>query len=188
MAVIEPRRLVAGDRVLTLRSATEADAAEVQRVFFVTYSETEFLSRYPDELQDKHDVLVSWLANKCVSPSELFLVAEHEGRLVALAGLTGSKLRRFSHGAELALAVMKDYWGLGIGRHLVQALVDWADASGLVRIYLEVVDTNTRAIRLYERFGFEVEGRLRARRKHGEVFADNLTMARLRVPSPTVEV
>lgn len=157
MAMVEPRRLVVGEREVTLRTAMEADAAEIQHVFFVTYGETDFLSRSPDEMHDSYDALASRVTTKLASSVDLFLVAEVDGRLIANAALTGSKLHRFGHSVELALAVMKDYWGLGIGRQLVATLLDWADARGLVRVFLEVSDSNERAIRLCEHFGFEVE-------------------------------
>lgn len=187
MAMIEPRRVVVGEREVTLRTATAADGAGVHHAFVVTYGETEFLSRGPDELSTNPDQLASRLASKLSSPTDVFLVAELEGRLIATAALTGSSLRRFDHSAELALAVMKDYWGRGIGRQLVHAMLDWGDAHGLARIFLEVSDSNARAIRLYEHFGFEVEGRLRARRKQGNAFTDNLLMARVRLPPRATE-
>ena len=73
--------------------------------------------------------------------------------------------------------------GRGNGRALLEALLGWADARGLVRVALEVVETNTRAIRLYESLGFEHEGRLRCRRKHGALYLDSHQMARVRTPS-----
>jgi RimJ/RimL family protein N-acetyltransferase len=66
---------------------------------------------------------------------------------------------------------------------LVCALLDWADSRGLVRIALEVVETNVGAVRLYESLGFEHEGRLRCRRKHGSTYLDNHLMARIRIPT-----
>lgn len=44
--------------------------------------------------------------------------------------------------------------GLGVGTALLQAIVDYAGTSGLERVRLDVIDTNTRARALYEREGF----------------------------------
>ncbi len=181
MARIERRvfKVSAGD--VLVRTATEADGDGITRLFVTTAGETSFLTRDPDEIQRDPEMLRSWLQTKLASESDLLLVAELEQQVVAIAGLTGSKLRRFRHSAELAIAVLKDHWGCGIGRYLTERLLEWADNSALQRVYLEVSDDNTRAIHLYESLGFEVEGRLRARRKHGEVYVDNLAMARVRV-------
>lgn len=66
---------------------------------------------------------------------------------------------------------------------MAQTLLDWADERGVVRIALEVVETNLGAIRLYESLGFEHEGRLRCRTKLGGAYFDNYLMARVRLPT-----
>ncbi len=49
--------------------------------------------------------------------------------------------------------------GRGVGDRLVDAVVDWARATGYARVVLDVGDTNAPAIRLYESKGFEPTGR-----------------------------
>jgi putative acetyltransferase len=107
-------------------------------------------------------------------------VAVADGQIVGQAGLhVGSgKLR---HTAGLGMMVHDQFQGQGIGRRLLAALLDIADNYlGLVRVELEVFADNTRAIGLYERLGFEHEGRKRkAVWRHGE-HQDVLVMARTR--------
>jgi RimJ/RimL family protein N-acetyltransferase len=62
----------------------------------------------------------------------------------------------------------------------MRALLEWADSQKLVRLWLEVVENNERAIRLYESLSFELEGRSRARRKHRDQLLDNLLMSSVR--------
>src|SRR4051812_21167717 len=87
---------------------------------------------------------------------------------------------RFAHGVTLGMAVGREFWRLGLGSALLESLLLWGDSHGVVRVALEVVETNTPAIRLYESLGFEHEGRLRARRKHGDVYLDDYMMSRVR--------
>jgi RimJ/RimL family protein N-acetyltransferase len=54
---------------------------------------------------------------------------------------------------------------------------DWAAAHGLHRLELTVMARNTRAIRLYERMGFSVEGRRSECLLIDGQFIDELTMA-----------
>ena len=61
---------------------------------------------------------------------------------------------------------------------------DWL---GVLRIELTVFADNTRAIRLYERFGFEHEGRLRGYALRDGRYVDALTMARLHPRPPMIE-
>jgi len=74
----------------------------------------------------------------------------------------GNLLLRFGrqrHVGEVFLFVHDDFWGRGIGRALMAALLDLADNwHGLRRVELDVATTNSRAIALYESFGFEIEG------------------------------
>ena len=62
---------------------------------------------------------------------------------------------------------------------LISAIVGEARSRGARKLGLRVLSTNTRAIGLYERHGFELEGRLREEiRLPGGTFADDLWFAR----------
>lgn len=39
--------------------------------------------------------------------------------------------------------------------------IQWADANGIQKLTLKVLETNSKAIALYKKFDFEVEGILR---------------------------
>ena len=115
-----------------------------------------------------------------LGPNDHSFLAVVEGQVVGMAGLhvgTG-KLR---HTGSIGMSVHDRFQGQGIGRKLMAALLDVADNYlGLVRVELEVFTDNTRAIRLYERCGFEHEGRKRKHVwRHGE-HQDVLIMGRVR--------
>ncbi|MEX0306935.1 MAG: GNAT family N-acetyltransferase [Ruegeria sp.] len=110
------------------------------------------------------------------------LVAECEDEVVAFSQMTTFPgTPRHNHVGEIDLiAVRSRFQGRGIGKALMNALLDLADNwLQLERTGLLVWSDNKRAISLYEAFGFEIEGTLRryARRPGG--FADANTMARL---------
>ena len=113
-------------------------------------------------------------------PDDHVLVAEVEGRVVGVAGLHVGRGRR-RHVGEIGMMVHDRYRGRGVGRTLLAALLALADDHlGLVRVELEVLSDNARAIRLYERFGFEHEGfKRKALFRQGE-HADLLVMGRVR--------
>lgn len=62
------------------------------------------------------------------------------------------------HVGGLGMGVIKSHRGQGIGTRLIKATIEAAFARGMTRIELEVYSSNTRAIELYEKFGFEHEG------------------------------
>lgn len=181
MATIDTRVFsIGGARNATVRSAEASDAAEVLAFRKTVADETEFLMGAADEIRRDIAQQADYLQATLLSPIDLLILAEVEGRVAGIAGLKGSRLRRFTHSVTLGIAVGREFWRLGLGRALMESLLLWADMHGVVRIALEVVETNTPAIGLYTSLGFEHEGRLRARRKHGDVYLDSYMMSRVR--------
>jgi putative acetyltransferase len=75
----------------------------------------------------------------------------------------------------------KAYQGQGVGTALLAALLDLADNwLGLRRLELQVYTDNAAAVRLYETFGFLIEGTARQLALRGGVYVDAYSMARLR--------
>ncbi len=110
------------------------------------------------------------------------LVACVDGEVVGNLGLhTFPNRPRRRHAAGIGMAVRDDWQGKGVGTALMQAAVDLADKwLNLSRLELEVYTDNEPAIRLYKKFGFQIEGTgVRADFRDGK-FADIYMMARLR--------
>ena len=88
---------------------------------------------------------------------------------------------RLRHSATVGLMVHADYQGRGVGTALLKELLDLADLwLMLKRVELGVLSDNKKAIRLYEKFGFQKEGtRKMAVIRNGE-YVDEDIMARIR--------
>ena len=78
-----------------------------------------------------------------------------DGRMVASLSLLRTSKPRLKHIAELGISVLKDSWGQNIGRRLCEAAFALARQSGVRKINLRVREDNSRAIRIYEKLGFE---------------------------------
>ena len=93
-----------------------------------------------------------------------------EERSILVLGFAGEELvcvascdaltarERVAHRASVSLTVARDYWGQGIGRGVMEALIAFARQAGLEVLQLEVRSDNTRAVALYEHLGFEKLG------------------------------
>jgi RimJ/RimL family protein N-acetyltransferase len=80
----------------------------------------------------------------------------------------------------LGISVDQEYRNRGIGRKMMEYLLDWAkNNKEIKRIELLVFETNENAIELYTKMGFEIEGRKRkAVYKDGQ-YIDELVMGLL---------
>lgn len=114
------------------------------------------------------------------SPARLYIVAEAEGRIVGDLLCSAEHYRLTSHVAQLGMGIEKNYRHRGLGTKMLREAMAWAASTGIIkRIELDVVATNHVAIRLYEKFGFEIEGRRRKYvLKNGE-YIDQLIMGLL---------
>lgn len=117
--------------------------------------------------------------------ADVLLVAERDAELIGAAGLnavSGHVRRR--HAMGLGIHVHPLAQRQGVGSALMTALCDYADRwAGVLRLELLVYADNATAIRLYRKFGFEVEGTLRAHALRDGAYVDSLAMARLH-PNP----
>ena len=112
-----------------------------------------------------------------------FLVAETGGAIVGMIGLHRETHHRRQHAASIGMAVHDAHAGKGVGSALMAAVVDLAERWwNIRRLELSVYADNARAIALYERFGFEREGLMRAYAWRDGQYVDSIAMARLRIP------
>lgn len=100
-------------------------------------------------------------------PGCLILVACPASRPDEIIGdlmFQNGKLRKMAHQGHFGIAVAAPHRGSGIGRALIDTMLDWAAAHPVIeKISLGVWAINTGAIRMYHRAGFREEGR---RAKH----------------------
>jgi RimJ/RimL family protein N-acetyltransferase len=81
--------------------------------------------------------------------------------------------------ADIGMLIVAGWRGLGLGRRLLDAAVEWSTLAGAHKITLEVWPHNSSALELYRRAGFVEEGRKRRhyRRHNGEIW-DAVLMGR----------
>lgn len=102
--------------------------------------------------QEEDDVDFDDLQVAYSDPRACFLVAEDEnGKILGCGGLQ----RYSSTRAELKkLYLHPNARGKGLGKRILQCLIDFARASGYRLVTLETSSKLSEALKLYERFGF----------------------------------
>ena len=148
--------------VLLLREAVVADAQQLIDFSEVTSGESDNLSFGPGEFgitlaQEEESILRDQRAGNCFR-----VVGCINNEIAAQLSFRGGKRSRDRHRGEFGISVKKDYWNLGIGGLLLDALIEWAKSSGVVtKINLRVRSDNQLAIALYLKKGFIKEGTIR---------------------------
>ncbi len=162
-----------------LRAMVEDDAKELCVVFPKTHAESDFLNWMPGEFDWSVEKEREFLRERLGSERAIGLVAQVDGWIIGLGGVWQTDFKRFAHHAELGLTVIREFWGQGIGRKIMEVLVDWGRGQGLRKIYLKVFHDNHRAIKLYESFSFIEEARLPGDVLRGDgSYGDTIIMAR----------
>ena len=158
---IEPKQIAGKGLAYTIRSAAEEDASELVAVRLQIDGETENMDRERGEGFLDEAAFRELVRADSESERNLFLVAVANGRIVAFSRCQGSSLKRLAHRVEFGVGVLQEYWGYGIGKQLLQESIAWADEQGVKKMTLHVLETNEKAIGLYQRLGFETEGVLK---------------------------
>ena len=91
-------------------------------------------------------------------PHAAVFVADDEGQIVGRLSIARDQHPASKHVADLGLIVAATHRRRGIGTALLNAAVEWARASNVLKLELHVFPWNEGAITLYERFGFRSAG------------------------------
>ncbi len=147
-------------RVCVLREMVEEDAPGILEFLPLTHAETDFVNYMAGEFDWSLEKERAFLRSRFANPLAISMAAEVDGRIIGLAGAAALEFKRMRHHAEIGLAILKAFWGQGIGRRMMEINIEWGRRAGLRKVYLRVVDYNERARRMYEALGFVEEARL----------------------------
>lgn len=144
----------------------------------LTYSqqvgaETEFLTFGAEGIDLTLEQEVLRIQSILEMDNQLMLVAKFDQKIIAVANVSTPLRNKLSHVGEVGLSVLKEYWGQGLATMLMIELLEWVEHySDIVRLELDVVSDNERAIQLYQRFGFEKEATLKKAIKLSDGYHD----------------
>lgn len=141
------------------RRAQESDAKKIVDFYNYVGGETSYLSfekdEYPMNVTEQEEELRSLESKK----ASIMLLAMDGEDITGIATINSSAKIKERHDGELGIVVAKKYQGQGIGTELIRQLIEWAKGNGVTtRISLDTRADNVKAVELYMKFGFVVEG------------------------------
>ena len=136
-----------------IRRAEAADAAALLEYLKIIGGETENLTFGAEGVGLRMEQEAAYLEGIRHSERQLYLVAEADGEIIGTASLN-RKGGRARHRGEFGISLKRAWWGCGASSALTEAILAFARENGFAQLDLEVRSDNTRAIRLYERYGF----------------------------------
>lgn len=169
------------EQEVIVREVLPEDAASLAATLKQLTKETDFITRDEDSPHMSAQEMSIFIEQKAHSFNEICLVAKIADKVVGVLMISAYSHNRIKHIGDIFLAVLKDYWGYGIGQLLMEAALDWAEHSAVIRkLELTVQQRNAKAVHIYEKFGFEIEGikKRGAKTKDGE-FLDVYLMGKL---------
>ena len=162
---------------LKIRPIEVSDAENMIVYLDQIAGESENLTFGLGEIEITLEKEISYLESLQGNGNQMMVVATVDEEIVGNISYNGGHRLRTRHVGEFGISVRKDYWGKGIGKALLQNLIDWAKASPYCeKINLRVRDDNIRAISLYRKLGFQVEGLIKKDMKINGEFVDCLFM------------
>ena len=166
------------DASISIREATYKDARVV-----LAFLQSIMAEKLPVILsREKLPTLVeevAWIESFRREPHSKLFVAEKDERILGLIEFQAHTAKETHHGGTFGMSVIKEVRGQGVGKALLQTLLDWARRQPKVeRVELEVFSNNADAIAFYEKFGFVHEGARKAAIRVGKETLDLMLMAK----------
>lgn len=166
---------------LIVRPVVVSDADQFLALWDALDTETENMLFAPGERQATLEQQVEQLSKSIESADSAVFVLENVLN-TEIAGFIGCRQNtriRDRHCAYLVLGIKQKYTGQGWGGKLLFEAENWAISRGLHRLELSVMANNEFAIKLYERFGFNIEGTKRDAVKLNSGYCDEHVMGKL---------
>lgn len=155
--VFEEKYIILKNRkTAALRSPCVADAEKLLYFVKKASGETDYLLRYPEEWTMNAEQEEGWIKHRLSSPDDMAITCFVDGEVAGNCEISFKRDIKVMHRATVAIAILKDYWNLGIGSAMFEELIATARKSGAEIIELEFIEGNERAKRLYEKFGFNI--------------------------------
>jgi ribosomal protein S18 acetylase RimI-like enzyme len=153
------RKYSKNGKEILVRNAHPSDAPSIISIKKEVISEKIYMLREEDEAQLTEESETKEIREHLDREGSVYIVAEHGENIAGFLEFLNGSLKRTKHAGMLSVYLRNDYREDGIGSMLMEELIHWAQNNVLIeKLTLAVFSINSRAIGLYRKHGFEVEG------------------------------
>lgn len=166
------------NKTVEIREATIEDAQGLIDAAKKYLRDSDYLLSYEEEFTNTLEQEISWIKSMD-NNNGLLLVSVYEGDILSTFSLHSRQLKKIYHTAEIAIAILKEWQGVGLGTALFYSAIAWCKKkTSLEILYLDVFAENVSAYQLYKKIGFKEDGRRKNyyKTKSGE-YIDNIMMS-----------
>lgn len=143
---------------MQIRQIQQQDAESFIEFFKQLDAETEFMLFEIGERPTLLSQQIEFIRKLELSVNEVIFVAIHQQHIIGFIALSRKPFNKVKHCFQLVIGVLENYRGKNLANELYQCAEQWAIDQGAIRIELSVIQENIRAIKFYEKLGFEKEG------------------------------
>jgi len=150
---------IQNQKAFIVREAKETDAKAIVNYLYENQDHFLYMISKTEEMKldltyEKKMIRLHAERENCI-----FYLALKKDKVLGMLNFVGGNRSRDMHDGEFGLSVHKDCFGQGIGTVLMENLMRWGRRNQVIkRMTLFVMHSNKRAINLYQRFGFRIEG------------------------------
>lgn len=171
-------RLMGSEILMNIRKIQAVDAESLLKMLLQLDTETKFMmfevNERPASVENTEHIIRSHMQT-----GSLFLIAEEDGKIVGFLSAQKGGFKRILHSVYIVIGILAKFQKHGIGKELFDQLDIWAKTNYIKRLELTVRCDNEKAISLYKKSGFEIEGTKRNSMCVDGLFYDEYYMAKI---------
>lgn len=171
--------LASQDKVL-VRNAEPDDAAAIITLMKDVFDESEYHLSITEDFKTTEEEQRQWIQKFLDDPGKLMLVAEADGKIVAILEFDNDYRQRLKHRGTVWVSIASGMRNRDLGTALGIHGFQWVGTNSLIeKVYMHVLSTNERSLALCRKMGFVEEARLRKDVKLGPgKYADLVILSR----------
>ena len=165
---------------IIIREVAEEDAKDILNLILEMSEESDNFPFTSEDYSMSAENQKSFINYMHYMKNSIFYAAYADEGPVGIIYLEGGKRKRTFHVCNLGMGVKKKHWNKKIATRLLEAALDFAFSNeNIAKIDLQVRTDNAHAIKLYKKYGFEIEGKIKRALFIDDKFYDYLSMGRL---------